>query len=80
MFWAISLDTCHVGSQRIYLWREMLDFTSLNNNMRKEKQLTIDNGGLPRMSGEKISFNCHFEANIIIIWQFNNLTIYNGKE
>lgn len=56
----------------MYLWRKPPTSIGLDNNMHKEKRLTIEDSGLPYLGGEKLSSYCCFEANIMAIWQYDN--------
>lgn len=73
IFWAVGLDTCCVNGKGIYSWWELPVFMNLGNNIHKVEQLIIENSCLPHLGKEILSFDCHFKADIMAIWQYENL-------
>lgn len=73
----MGLNTCYVGSKEIYFWYELLIYEVLCNNVCNGKELSIEDNGLPRLSGEKLLSNYCFKVDIIVIWEF---TIVNSQK
>lgn len=77
IFWALGLDIYCIGGKRTYSWYKLLIFKSFGNNIYKDGGLTIEDGRLLCLSEQELLFDCYFEINIIVIWEF---TIMNSKK
>lgn len=67
IFWAMSLDTHCVGGKKTSVLRELPIFEGLDNNVHKEKRLTIANGSLLYLGRKEVFFHYYFKVDIMVI-------------